>query len=151
MSLRTQTFLLTGTSKTSAGTTILQTAGGFSKWDFLVVDALLVGATGGTLDLYLQKKITYSTDDVWLDWVHFAQLTDGAAAVRYTCASVENSTSIVTTGSTVLAGTGTPALAAGAMTPGHPGDSLRLMGVAGSGTSAGAVIKVYITGFQRIT
>jgi hypothetical protein len=134
-------FTVSDTTPAAASTAIGATQASLGNWDFLRVDAMLVGATGGTLDVYLQRCVG---PDAWADWVHFTQLASGAAAVRYSLmASLANSTTITTAN----AGTDTvPAvgLGAGTFIGGHPGDTIRAVYVAGAGTSAGAAIKFYI-------
>ena len=67
-------FTITGTSPGSASTAIVgSVARGLRAYDWFTVHANLQGATGGTLNVRLQRKIT---DDVWSDWVSFTQLAD---------------------------------------------------------------------------
>ena len=117
-------------------------AGGMlDDFDSLDILASLVGATGGVLDVYVQ----YSPDQGvnWADLVHFTQLGAGAAAIKYR-ASISLFTNAV---APVVVGTNaSPALAAGAEVQGPWGDRLRLFFVAGSGTSQGAAVKVWVTG-----
>jgi hypothetical protein len=135
-------FTFSETSPAAASTVVGGSIAGLGEYDFLRVDALLVGATGGALDVYLQRRIG---PDAWADWVHFAQLAAGAAAVRYSLmANLANSTTITTAN----AGTdATPAvgLAAATFIGGHPGSVVRAVYVAGASTSAGAAVKIYIT------
>lgn len=42
--------------------------------DMLSIDAIVTAGAGGTLDLYLQRRIAANT---WLDWVHFPQVPAG--------------------------------------------------------------------------
>lgn len=123
---------ITATSPSAASTAVLGTFHGLTRWDAFTVVAELQGATGGTLNIYLQRKIT---DDVWSDWVSFAQLAGGAAAVKYAvCPALGNTILAVGAGSDA---TPAPALAAGNCVGGHPGDAVRVVAVAGVGTSAG--------------
>lgn len=132
MSLNAYAQSVTATSPASASTTILGTFRGLSRWDSFTVVAELQGATGGTLNVYLQRKIA---DDVWSDWVSFTQLASGAAAVKYAvCPTASNTISTVGSGSDA---TPSPALAAGSCAGGHPGDAVRVVAVAGAGTSGG--------------
>lgn len=145
MSLAT-TQKITGTSPAAASTAVLSgaaTASQLDKYDAFTVVADLVGATGGTLDVYVQRRLLLADGtSVWVDWIHFPQLAAGAAAVRYTVAPVANNT-IVATGLN-----GTPALASNTCTGGHPGLECRVICTAGASTSAGAAVTVYITGWQ---
>lgn len=49
-----------------------------SEWlhraDMLSIDAIVTAGAGGTLDLYLQRRVA---PNVWLDWVHFPQVPAG--------------------------------------------------------------------------
>lgn len=151
MSTKTQTFVLTGTTPAAAGQAAVgNSAARLDDYDSFFITAALVGATGGTLDVYLQRKVA---TDVWADWVHFPQLADGAAAVKYNIASMPPAAATSTViGTTADDGTtGAPALAANAVAAGHPGSTVRLVAVAGASTSAGAVVTVYITGRRGIT
>ena len=51
----------------------------YGDYKFVRVDADLIGATGGTLDIYLQRLIK---PGAWTDWLHFAQLAAGAGAIK---------------------------------------------------------------------
>ena len=57
-------------------------AGQLDDADAIDIKAELVGATGGTLDVYVQSS-TSEGDEDWFDVCHFAQLASGAAAVNY--------------------------------------------------------------------
>lgn len=146
-----QTKRITGTTPAAAGQAVVGTvAGGLSDFDSVEVFADLVGATGGALDVYLQRKVA---SGVWVDWIHFPQLAAGAAAVRYSASSRQaTGTAPVVVGKSGDAGTGggdgAPALAANTVVPGHPGDAVRVVAVAGASTSAGAAINVYVTGVR---
>lgn len=127
------------TSPTAAGTAANTAAGGFSVYKSVTFKATITGATGGTLDVYVQ----HSADNVvWDDYIHFPQAAAAAAAVSYSYDPALND-SIVTVG-----GGTTPALAAGSVAGGHPMDYLRVLYVAGASTSAGAAqsVKVLCTG-----
>ena len=51
-----------------------------NDFDNVEIEAELVGATGGTLDVYIQS----SSDGIkWYDCVHFAQLAAAASAIIY--------------------------------------------------------------------
>lgn len=136
---------ITDTSPGSASTAIGDTVKGLADFDWFSVDAQLVGATGGTLDVYLQRKVD---SDLWADWLHFPQLTAGAAAVKYSAQSGSDKT-IHAVGNGSDASAGTPALAANTLVGGHPGDQLRAVYVAGAGTSAGAAVVIKVCGWNR--
>lgn len=141
-----QIFTITGTSPASASTAIVgdvqQT---LLDYDQFTIDAALVGATGGVLDVYLQRQVTAN---VWADWLHFPQLTAGAAAVNYTAVAGYDKV-IVAVGNGTDASAGTPALAANTFVGGHPGQAVRCVAVAGVSTSAGAAITIRITAWRE--
>ncbi len=143
-------FIISDTSPSSATTTVGDTATASDNatflgvFDWFTIDATLTGGTGGTLDVYLQRKVT---DDVWADWLHFPQLAAGASAIRY-CANTGASTSITTVGGGSDASPGV-ALAANTFIGGHPGFAVRSVYVAGASTSAGAAQVIRITGWRR--
>jgi hypothetical protein len=114
-------------------------AGPLGDYDAVDITADITGATGGTLDVYVQ--ISNDNGQNWYDVVHFAQATAGHAIASYQ-APISNSTA--TTAPTVVGKNLSPALTAGAVVNGAFGDRMRLVMVAGSGTSAGAPVKVTI-------
>jgi hypothetical protein len=133
----------------SSATTSVSTTNFTSVAKFESVDIIadLVGATGGTLDVYLQKKIDQAGTVKWVDWVHFAQLASGAAAIRHNISTNGNTVSATP----VAVGVGTTAspgvaLAAGTFAGGLPTDTVRIVAVGGVSTSAGAAIKITIVG-----
>ena len=136
------TKVMTNTSPAAASTTIgATTITGLATYDWFELSAVLTGATGGTLDVYLQREVV---TDVWEDWVHFTQIGIAAAATRVHVPTDGASVSGITTiggGSTAAPGV---ALAAGVALGGHPGNTLRMVFVAGAGTSAGAAQVVCI-------
>jgi hypothetical protein len=134
-----------GTAASSQG---VQSAGSFlpagvagPMQDYEAVDVLaqLRGATGGTLDVYIQS----SPDDgqTWFDLVHFPQLAAGAGQVIYK-SPISNTT---TTSAPVVVGMNlSPALAVNTVVNGAFSDRMRLVMVAGSGTSVGANVIVRV-------
>lgn len=132
---------ITGTSPASASTAVVGDAlSGLGKYRGFRIQASLVGATGGVLDVYLQRKIG---PNLWADWCHFAQLAAGGAAVLYsmTCA-LTDATTITTTTSGGTDATPSLSLAAATFNGGHPGDTVRMVCVAGASTSAGAALAI---------
>ena len=127
---------LTGTSPssatTSAGTAVAipMTFAGANK---VVVDAVLAGGTGGTLDVYIQRQTGV---DEWKDLIHFPQLAAGASK-KYTCVIADEAAAIVETGGGTTAAPGV-ALAANTVVNVIPQSNVRFVFVAGAGTSAGA-------------
>ena len=106
----------------------------------LDITADLRGATGGTLDVYIQ----YSTNSgrSWYDLAHFPSIASGAP-LAYFRAPVSLYTNSVNT--SVVGKNLAPALAASAMVNGAFGDRVRLVMVAGVGTSVGAPVIVGVT------
>lgn len=135
-------FLLTATSPSSQTVNVTtQVADNLEQFDWFTIDAALDGATGGVLDVYLQRYVPAL--DTWVDWVAFTQQAAGAGITRYTMDSRAASGEIVVVGSG-----STPSLAADTMTCGHPGKKVRLVFSAGASTSAGAVQNVVLTGWK---
>lgn len=129
---------VTGTSPASASTAAGNTVNDMGAFDTVKVIAELQGATGGTLDVYLQGSWDGGT--TWYDVVHFPQLAAGASAVVYTTTLALDS-NIYTVGKNM-----TPALAANSVAGGHWGDKVRALYVAGASTSAGAPVAIYFYG-----
>jgi len=147
--MRRKQFTLTGTSPASATTAAVGAAvGGLDRFSFFEIDAIVIGGTGGTIDLYLQRQVD-KTNDIWLDWVHFPQVA-AATTKRYTVSSIGNG-SIVEVGQMNTALSGSLVLAANTCVGGHPGDAVRLVAVGGAGTSAGATQTVYLSCFEELT
>lgn len=115
-----------------------------ANFDAVDVIAELKGATGGTLDVYVQ--ISPDDGNNWYDIIHFAQLAGSAAAIVYQ-APISNATA--TTAPTAVGKNMSPALAgtgsgSPAVVNGAFSDRMRLVMVAGSGTSAGASVVVRV-------
>lgn len=143
--MTSNTFTISETSPASASTVVGQVISGLNRFDSFLVDADLVGATGGTLDVYLQRWVD---TNLWHDWLHFPQLASGASAIRYSVfPSLSNTIVVVGTGTDSNA---TPALAANTCVGGHPGSKVRAVYVAGASTSAGAAVSLKIRGWQRL-
>lgn len=139
-----QTVTLTSpaAASTAVGGTIF--AGSTLNADKLVIDATLIGGTGGTLDVYLQRKLATNS---WADWVHFPQIAAGVTK-RYSLAITGEGTSIVEVGGGTDAAPGV-ALAANAAVNIIPGGDVRVVFVAGAGTSAGASNTIKITPYME--
>jgi len=99
----------------------------------LLIVASLTGATGGALDVYLQ--VTDDGGTTWWDYAHFAQKTAGSALTHHMFA-VSRSQQVLTI--TAIGKDLTPALAVNTVVGGQFGRKMRLLFVAGAGTSAGA-------------
>lgn len=134
------TYKITGTSPAS---NIVAAIGpvirGLAKYDELKIVAQLVGATGGTLDVFLQHSPDNGT--TWFDYAHFTQLADGAAAVIYNCSSRFGGTAPVAIGTGIL-----PALGANLCVGGVVGNMMRCVGSAGAGTNTGAAVTITVVG-----
>ena len=104
----------------------------------LTIVAELIGSTGGTLGLWIQSSLDETN---YFDCVAFTQLTAGNAAVIYRTSVdfvAQPSSAAPTTVGKGLA----PALAAGNVVQGPWGSRMRLVMTAGSGTTAGAPVRV---------
>lgn len=128
------------TSANTAGTTAGTAQYGFGVYGSLWLYAELTGATGGTLDVYLQTSPDGGT--TWVDYAHWPQVAGGASVILRSWAvsrGAEQKT-LTTVGKST-----SPALAANTIVGGAWGDGLRIVSVAGAGTSAGAaqVIKLF--------
>lgn len=143
------TLTVTATSPSSASTAIATStfkSAMLTSADRLVVDARLQGATGGVLDVYLQRKLA---NDTWADWIHFPQLTAAAAATGYTVSIDGGGNSIVARGQGTDASPGV-ALAANTAVNVMPGGDVRIVFVAGASTSAGASQTVTIIAYTEL-
>lgn len=142
MSTYSKTYIITGTTPAAASTAVVGAiTGDLSYFDAIAVKATLAGATGGTLDVYLQT----SSDDgtTWDDYAHYTQIA-GSAAATVTRNCFSRSTQATTP---VAIGSGlSPALAANTFLGGEFGDRMRCVCAAGVGTSAGAAITIRISG-----
>jgi hypothetical protein len=80
-----------------------------------------------------------------VDWLHFAQVANGATL------QVEQAQIMNTTAAFPVVGTGlTPALAAGSAVGSHPGDRLRVVFKTGAGWSAAVNQTISIYGVERM-
>lgn len=136
---------ISDTTPAAASTVAGDEIGGFDEYDWIRIDADLVGATGGALDVYLQRLIK---PGAWSDYIHFAQLASGAVAIRYSAIGSHGLSTTITTSNISAQSPPTVSLAAATFLGGHPGKVLRAVYVAGAGTSAGALVNIYISGFR---
>ena len=129
--------LFSGTSPSVPGTSAqAQITLPLDRMIYCDVSARLAGANGGALDVYIQTSNNNGAVGSWKDVVHFPQLAAAAAAIGYSV-----TLSHATGGSApvvVNAVDGTVALAANTVIPAALGNNLRVVFVAGAGTSAGA-------------
>lgn len=105
------------------------------------VVGVLQGATGDTLDVYLQAS--WDNGTTWFDIGHFAQLAAAAAVTTKTVtyAREQQNTTTVAIGSGA-----SPALAANTFLGGEFGGLIRAYFVPGASTSAGASQTIHILG-----
>jgi hypothetical protein len=127
--------LLSATSPSGPAITPGTPVTGLGGFRSMTIYANIQGATGGTLDIYLQFSPDGGT--TWVDWGHFPQLTAGASGIQrvgtFSRVSPQNTlTPLVTVGSAT-----SPALAANNFVGGDWGDRLRTLLIAGTGTTAG--------------
>lgn len=132
------------TSPATASTDVsTSTVSGLEKFDEIQIEAILTQATGGTLDVYVQRKVA---SGLWSDIVHFTQLSAGSTVFKYSVRlGLGDPADIFTVGG---GNDGTPgvALAADTVVPGHPGAEVRAVFVAGASTSAGAAQAIRFLG-----
>ena len=116
--------------------------GGLSYFDALTINAILAGATDGTLDVYLQTSYDMTpgvaADDpsrIWYDYAHWQQIPASTAPYQVVW-HVNRSTAI--TAETVSGQLLNPALGPSTILGGAWGDMMRILFVPGTGTTAGA-------------
>lgn len=140
-----QTVTLTSPAAASTAVGATQFKGSmFLSAEKLVIDADLTAGAGGTLDVYLQRKIA---SDTWRDWIHFPQLT-AAQSKKYSLSITGDGASIVEVGGGSDAVPGV-ALAANTAVNITPGGDVRVVFVAGVGTSAGGSNVITITPYTE--
>ncbi len=127
--------VVTATSPAAASTVVhTERFSNLNRYDSVTaVDAAIEGGVGGTLDVYLQRKLASNS---WADWVHFPQLASGGAKIHRTFDSSEVEAAPVTVGFGTDSAPAV-AMAAGKLACGHPGSEVRIIFVAGASTSAG--------------
>ena len=152
-----QTFIFTETSPAAPGTAASSqvvsgdnsanipagVCGLIDDYESIEVVAELKGASGGTLNVYLQTSPDGGLS--WFDTIAWPQIT-AAAAVAYYASPLSQATNSVTT--TVVGKNLAPALVnstTAGVVNGSFGDRFRLVMVAGSGTNAGAVVVVRVS------
>lgn len=125
-----------GTSPSSATTTVSTSLTGIDAFTKCIIYAVLTGATGGTLDVVLQSTPDGGT--TWYDVCHYTQIVAAAAAVGNFVSLTRGETYSTTTPVVVNSVSTTPVLAAGQVIPHGLGNGLRVLYVAGVGTTLGA-------------
>ena len=104
----------------------------------LKITGSLTGATGGTLDIFLQMW----DGERWFDIAHFPQLAAALALAHHVFTIRRRGRN----GIVVIGRDGVPALAAGTAVDGDFGDVIRLVFVAGAGTTLGALQELRLLG-----
>lgn len=135
-------FALSGTSPSAAGTTVGVSQVGLDTFEKAVVLAVVQGATGGTLDVYLQSTPDGGT--TWYDVCHYTQLAAAGAQVAWFVSLTRGETFNATAPVSVNKASGTPTLAANTVVPHGLGNGLRVVYVAGAATSAGAAQTILV-------
>ena len=136
----------TDTSPAAAGNAASgETALNCALYKWIRITAQITGGTGGTTQMVVQSKMA---GDTWVEWASSAAVAAGVTTVYVF--SPEATAVVSTVGITDDALTAyTPTLAAGTCVGGHPGDTVRLVWVAGVGTSAGDAQVVYLEGWRE--
>lgn len=139
---------LSGTSPstvtTAVGATSSTQIGMFSTCSVYVAAQ---GATGGTLDIYIQTlfKQLNVAPGLWVDVAHLPQIAAAGALTGYTFALTRWSPTTAAIFTPVNTASGTPVLAVNTTVPGVLGYQLRVVYKTGAGTSAGAVQTILVT------
>lgn len=113
---------------------------GLSQMALVIVDALIQGATGGPLDVYLQSSLDadQAGNGTWYDVAHYTQLAAAGAQVRWIATISRGFSRISAAPNAANPASGTPTLAANTIIPDALGIALRVALVAGALTTAGA-------------
>ena len=114
-------------------------------YESIGIDVDLQGATGGTLDVYIQQSPDQGL--TWYDVVHFPQLAAGAPPVSYSApiSQATNTAQTILVGKNLAPALGLVSGIVGAVVNGAFSDRMRLVMVAGAGTSAGAPVVVRLS------
>ena len=140
-----QIFKFVATSPAAASTVIAtgQHMAGLNRWRNFVIDANITGGAVGTIDVILQRRVGVVSDDVWADWIYFPQVA-ATIVESYSVAVSSTSGGIFEVEQATAAAPGTPVLAANTLVGGHPGNEVRVVFIAGSGETTGAVQTIHI-------
>ena len=131
-------------SQVVTGSLAANVQAGVAGWvdDYESIDLAidLQGATGGSLDVYVQ--ISPNNGAHWYDIIHFPQVLAGAALVHYQVplSQATNTLTATQVGKDLSPALGLVSGIVGAVINGAFGDRFRLVMVAGAGTSAGAPV-----------
>jgi hypothetical protein len=139
--------VLSFTTAAAAGTeisTVTFKGEALSRADLLVVDAVLLGPTGGTLDVYLQRR-TGAND--WTDWAHFSQVASITASRQsFSISGLAQDILALGGGTAGVPGVG---LAVGKSSNVMPGDEVRAVFVSAGIVTAGAAQTITITPYYE--
>jgi hypothetical protein len=126
-------------SSPNSASTVAQTPiTGLGIYRSCQIYAAIQGATGGTLDIYIQTSPDGGT--TWTDYGHFTQLAAAASQIFRMVAFSKAGQQLTA----LTVGTGTsPALAANTFMGGDWGDRMRIVYVAGAGTTLGATQTIH--------
>lgn len=130
--------LFSGTTPSAPGTSAQTPVTGLGGYSAGMILAQLVGATGGTLDVYSQTSPDGGV--TWSDYIHMTQLAAGAAAIIKGYAVGAGCGPIGAAAGATVGINLAPALTSGAAAGGDFGDRMRILLVAGAGTTVGAAI-----------
>lgn len=149
--MRTKETAQNVTSATAATATTAaiasQFAGGWLKSaEKLVIDAKLVGPTGGTLDVCLQRKIA---TDKWRDWIRFPQVSAGAT--KYYVATISGEGAAITECGNSTDNSPAMTIAANTLINQIPNEVVRIVCTTGAGTSVAGSVDITITPFTERT
>lgn len=161
MKTKDGSFLVTVTSPATPSTLIVPiltggvggTPGGWNggyltTCDKLVVTANISGGTGGTLDIMMQNQVA---PNVWFDWARLQQAAAGGTfSIVFTVDGSgvgAGNIKLVTSGTDVSAGA--LGLAAGLYTNALPGGPVRLILLAGAGTTVGGTQNIWFTPYRE--
>ncbi len=139
-----EVFTITHTTAGTGGAaeTAATVLAGLQLYDWFQIDAALLGPTGDTLDVYLQREVGAPGSDVWRDWVHFPQMAAGVT--KYYAAQTGSNTTIQDVGNAT-----THVLAADTFCGGHPGGRIRMRTVEGASASSAVLQTVVLTCWKR--
>lgn len=131
-----------GTATTAALATLF--AGGWLKAEKLVIDATLVGPTGGTLDVCLQRKVGTNK---WKDWIRFPQVL--ATATKNYVATVNGEGAAITECGNSTDGSPAMTIAANTIINMIPNEIVRVVCTTGAGTSVAGSVDITITPYTE--
>lgn len=139
---------VTSATAAAAGTAAISStfAGSWLKSEKLVIDAKLVGPTGGTLDVCLQRKVG---TDKWRDWMRFPQVS--AAATKYYVATVSGEGAAISECGNSTDASPAMTIAANTLINMVPNETVRVVCTLGAGTSAAGSVDITITPFTERT